>query len=546
MSSGNEELFPEVKASGKKKSKKRQVFKPYEQNQVYLFPPSTDELLDKNHIARLVSSIVDELDLSELIKLYEGGGTSAYHPAMMLKVWVLAYLSRIYSCRFTAKALRENVAFMWISGGQKPNYHTLNRFRKKSGKQLKNIFKQIVKLALKKGMITGREIFIDHTKIEADANRHKMVWRKTVEKRIKNIDEELNELFEHIEKVNKDEELLYGDRDLDERERDGFSNEELGEIAEKINEVIKNPESKSKKSKFQGLRKTVRRAKELLERLSKYKLQKSILGNRNSYSRTDPDATAMMMKYGIIRPGYNEGIATEDRFVLNYELHDSSSDSIGFKKTLDGAVENMEKKPESVTADGAYGTEDNLQYLEDQEIEAYVKYYNYYNEKKKSWVEERIRSTDFQHDEEQDTYKCPNGAILHFTNQKTRVSKLGYTGNYRIYQTLTPDCKGCNLRYKCKQTESDYKIIEVNPNYERLRAKARSNLDSEDGRRLRRMRAHAVETTFGDRKRNNGRCRTWLRGMEGAKIDSSLTYMALNIKWMYKYIFGVNPGFESG
>ena len=155
------------------------VFKPYVMNQVALLPPSYDEMIPENHLVRVVNDAVEKIDLSSLLAQYKGGGTSSYHPKMLLKVLVYAYAERIYSSRRIAKALRENIHFMWISGGNRPDFRTINDFRGKRMKTvIEDVFSAVLEFLVAVGHVKLEHYFLDGTKIEADANKHKVVWAK--------------------------------------------------------------------------------------------------------------------------------------------------------------------------------------------------------------------------------------------------------------------------------------------------------------------------------------------------------------------------------
>ena len=215
-------LFSDKKIDIKNKittaRKKKIVFKPYAQNQNFLLPKSVNDFVIPGHIARLISTIIDLMNIDFIIETYKGGGTSSYNPRMLLKVWILGFVNKVYTSRMLAKQLRENLTFIWISGNQQPDFRTLNNFRLRLKKDIKLIFKQIVKYALETGVIEGKDVFIDHTKKAANANKHKVVWRKNVENQLKKIDEELDELFDYIDKLNEEEDKHFGDRDLPEQD----------------------------------------------------------------------------------------------------------------------------------------------------------------------------------------------------------------------------------------------------------------------------------------------------------------------------------------
>ena len=528
-------LFSEdnIEIKEKRHKKKRKiVFKPYSQNQEVLLPKNIDEYIGPGHIARLVSAIIDKMDIEFIIETYKGGGTSSYDPKMMLKCWILAFIYRIYSCRLLAKNIRENLAFIWISGNQTPDFHTLNNFRLRLKDDIKLIFKEIVLQGIKAGIIEGKDIFIDHTKTEANANRHKIVWKKQVEKQSVKIDEELDELFEYIDKINDDEEQIFGSKDLPEQERNNFDNEKIQEIIDNVNENVK--EGKITKEEGREQRKKVRRTKELLERKENYQKKKEVLNERNSFSKTDHDAIAMMMKDKLIKPAYNEGIAVENGLVLNYIIDDHCGDSVSFIPLMDGVVENIGKKPENVNTDGAYGNEENHAYLEEKEIGNYLKFNLYHKEKSKKWREEKFRLNDFTYDEKKDEFICKNNVKLKFTEEGERLTKTGYIQKSKKYKAPENACVNCAFRDKC--TDSDARGLHVSWNAERLKDKARENLNSEKGEELRKRRGNEVESVFGDQKLNKLKKRYHLRGMEKVNIEAGLYHISHNIRKMHGII----------
>ena len=151
---------------------------------LYLRPttsPSYDDLVPVNHPVRIVNTIIDQIDISALERSYKGGGTSSYHPRMLLKVIIYAYLRNMYSSRKIEQALQENIHFMWLSGQSKPDHNTINDFRGKRLKgKFKNIFNQVVLLLADQGVLSLKELFVDGTKIEANANRFTFVWGKSI------------------------------------------------------------------------------------------------------------------------------------------------------------------------------------------------------------------------------------------------------------------------------------------------------------------------------------------------------------------------------
>lgn len=171
-----------------------------------LFPEDIYQRIKTDHPVRLVAQIVDQLDLQDIIAMYKGGGTTAFHPKMLIKVIFYAYLSGVYSCRKIAKALEENIHFMWISGGSTPDFRTINNFRSsRLQDKITNLFAQVVKMLNDLGYLRLDTQYIDGTKIEAISNKFTFVWRKTVEKNKAKFEEKLQNVLQDIEiQIQKD------------------------------------------------------------------------------------------------------------------------------------------------------------------------------------------------------------------------------------------------------------------------------------------------------------------------------------------------------
>lgn len=279
------------------------------QNQIMLFPPSLDELIPSSHVVRIVSAVIDRLDFSEILSTYKGGGNSCFDPRMMLKVLIYAYLNNIYSSRKIERMLAENICYMWLSGMSRPDYRTINYFR---GKRLKKgvdaIFTQVVELLHREGMLTLEVQYIDGTKIESSSNKYTFVWKKTMKKYDERIKHNTLELIEQIEKnhaIECEEETSAGEMTVSDFES------RLDRIVEKIDEDALSKQERKEIKKMRD---------ESLPKMEEYREHLEIMGERNSYSKTDHDATFMRMKEdhmmnGQLRPGYNIQISTENQFI---------------------------------------------------------------------------------------------------------------------------------------------------------------------------------------------------------------------------------------
>lgn len=514
------------------KKKPKVVFKTYCKSQEFLLPKNIEDMIPEGHISKLIDMVIEQMNLQELYEKYKGGGASAYDPKMLLKVWVLGYLNKVYTSRPLAKNLRENVVFIWVSGKQTPDFRTLSGFRKSLGKEIKQIFKDIVKYGISTGIISGKDIFVDHTKMEANANKHKIVWKKQVERRQKDINEELDKLLDYIDKINDEEDNLFGEHDLPEQERKEFDKNKVKEIVEKINKRIK--DENISRQKGNEIKKNVRRIEELTTKKEDYKNKKEILGKRNSFSRTDIDAVAMMQKdKKSIKPGYNEGISVENGFVVGFILDDNCNDSKSFVPLMNNTIDNLGKPPETTTADSAYGNEENHAYLEEKNIENYLKYNLFHKEKSKKWKEIKLRFKDFVYDEEKDEFTCKNNKKLVFEKEHEDITETGFVKKIKRYVMNEEQCCDCPFKEKC--TKGKARSLNVSWNGERLKEIARQNLNSMKGKELRKRRGNEVESIFGDKKLNNKMQRFVLRSKEKVNIEAGLFFLTHNIKKIHEY-----------
>ena len=498
-------------------------FKEYAQNQIMLIPPSLDEMIESNHPVRIVSQVIDRIDIDPLIAKFKGGGTSSYHPRMLLKVLVYSYLSNIYSGRRMEAALKENIHFMWISGMNQPDHNTINRFRSERLKgMLRQVFRQVVELLVAEGLVSLKEVYLDGTKIESKANRYTFVWGRSIKASRERIKKQLEDLWQYTQEVAR-EEL----KDPSPTTFETIDAQKVADTVKKINEALKDkPVSKKVSQKLKYAEKN------WPKNLEKYDEQEKILHGRNSYSKTDPDATFMRMKEdhmqnGQLKPGYNWQISTQNQFILHYSIHQSSTDTQALPSHLKGFHTLFGQMPDTVTADAGYGSESNYLYLEENFIDAFVK--DNYFDKDQQGVDKKhpfVADTLF-YNEEQDCYYCPMGRPMTRKGSRSRKGTDGLVQNYACYQAQ--NCQGCPLSGMCHKASGN-RVIEVNHRLRRLKAKARELLLSEEGIKHRKKRCCDVEPVFGNIKYNKGFRRFMLTGCEKVEIEAGLLSIAHNLK----------------
>lgn len=508
-------------------------FQDYNQQQNWLFPPSIEELILKDHPVRIVNGVIEQLNLKLLTEVYAKEGRPSFHPKMMLKVMVYAYMDNIYSSRKIEKAMRENINFMWLSGKQVADHNTLARFRSNKLRVVfKDIFKQIVMLLAEEGLVSLKEVYTDGTKIESVAGRYTFVWGKSIKTRKEKMIEQLEQMWDYAQTIANNEDSL--DPDPNPLNFKEISPEKIDKVVKQIERKIEgNPKASTKaKAKLRYIKKN------FSPNLKKHEQQEKVLGDRSSYSKTDPDATFMRMKddhmnNGQLKPGYNVQISTENQIILHYTLHQKTNDIHTLKPHVNSFEYLYEFTPETLTADAGYGSEENYDFLEEKGIETYVKYNTFDKEqglsKKTKDKRKGFHRDDLHYNEKQDFYVCPMGQRMEKVTEFTSRTKSGYKQRNSVYRAK--NCKGCPLRSLCFKGSGN-RQVQRNHNLELHKKRVRQKLLSDIGEKYRKKRSVDVEPVFGHIKHNRNFKRFTHRGLEKVELEFGLHALANNLKKM--------------
>ena len=486
-----------------------------------LLPPSLDELVPENHMVRVVDAVIDRLDISDILSTYRGGGNSAFNPKMMLKVLVFAYLSNVYSSRRIEELLKRDIYFMWLAGMKRPDFRTINYYR---GKRLKEgfdtVFTQVVRLLHEEGFVSLKVQYIDGTKIESVANKYTFVWRGSVEKYDARLKAKTEALLRQIE------------------QNHAIENQE-NPVPEELTaeEVTKRVERIKEKVDADNLGKEERKALKQIEtdsvpRMNRYREQLETMGSRNSYSKTDPDATFMRMKEdamlnGQLKPGYNVQISTENQFITNFGIYQRPTDTLTMISYLESFKARYGMQSEEIVADSGYGSEENYEYMFSNGMTPYVKYNMFHVEQRRGYRNNPFRVSNLFYNPDDDFYVCPMGQKLNFIRQEKRYTASGYQQTVSVYRAGR--CEGCPLRGQCHKSKRD-RQIEVNHTLDDYKARARELLTSEQGIKHRSNRPIEPEAVFGQIKECGRFRRLRLKGLTGAKIDFGLKALAHNLR----------------
>lgn len=438
-----------------------------------------------------------------------------------------SYMTNVYSSRKIELALRENINFMWLTSMTIVDHNTINRFRSDKLKDsFKEIFKQVVLMLASEGFITLKQIYTDGTKIEAQAGRYTFVWGNSIKTNKAKMLTQLEELWKYAQSIDNDEQP-----NPDPTEFKQISKEVIEQTVAKIDAKLSGNEKASSKAKAK-----LRYIKNnFVPNLEKYQQQETALKERNSYSKTDPDATFMRMKEdhmlnGQLKPAYNTQISTENQIIVHYTIHQNPTDT----KTLKPHLENLEQtygeeilqELKEITADAGYGSEENYDYLEQKEITAYVKYNTFEKEQDQNYQRKKktFSKDNLYYNPEEDFYVCPMGQKMNKTHQSTKRTDSQSLSHYQAQ-----NCEGCPMRGQCYKAKGN-RSIERNRNLERHKKRTRELLLSETGIQKRKQRSADVELVFAHLKHNNGFKRFSLKGLKKVELEFGLMALGHNLR----------------
>ena len=504
-------------------------YHPYTPNQLVLFPQRIDEDIAENDPVRIVNAIVDSLNLEAFNKLYKERGRSPYHPRMMLKVILYAYMNNVYSCRRIEKPLLRDIHYIWLAGYEKPDFITINRFRNRVRSEINKIFTKIVLILATKGFITLDVEYIDGTKIESKANKYTFVWRKSVEKKRDKLMKKIRVLLDQIEDV------IAQDNAAEKNEPVEFTPSMLTDIIGELKDSLENapaPSDKEGRKKLKEKKRQVKQLEEHRDKLEEYEAHLQTMGDRNSYSKTDPDATFMRMKEdamnnGQTKPGYNLQIATENQFITNFALFPNPTDTLTFIPFEEMFSQRYGKFAKTTVADSGYGSEENYRFMDGNGTEAFVKYNWFHKQQKPRYKPDPFHPESLYYNKEGDYYVCPMGQHMNRIGVKRGTTESGYVTESIRYQAVR--CEGCPLRGLCFKAKGN-RIIEVNHRLDEYKRQVRERLTFEEGIMYRGRRCIEPEAVFGQMKYNMQYKRFRHFHKDKVTMDFAFFAMAFNIK----------------
>jgi len=499
-----------------------------------------------------LKKVMEDLDFSGLLANCSDKGRTGYNPIMMYAVVTYANMRGVRSVDRIVELCERDLAFIWLTHGQKPKRDAFYGFKGKklTSEILDDLNYQFLLRLQKEGLVTLKELFIDGTKIEANANRYTFVWRGTINYHLAGLLDSIELNFARyntflqengygqkynignaqmfvIEGMDKVRSVIEKNRKRKLSKHKKLANNTVIEIDNcSPLEILKLQKNLNTIATGEGIEFVYGKGKRkpeiqqlyeelehLGQRLMGYKECFEIMGkDRNSYSKTDLEATFMRMKEdhmlnGQLKPAYNVQIAVENYFIVHGYVSNDRTDYNTLIPVLEKHQKAFGSILEEVTADSGYCSEKNLLYLKEKGIESYIKLQDHEKRKTRAYAEDISKYYNMKVEvfEDEQFYICHDGRELRHIRTETKEQN-GYTQTFEVYGCA--DCSGCEYKARClykynaeKDTERN-KVMKINEQWEELREKSHANIQSERGILKRQTRSIQTEGHFGDIKEN--------------------------------------------
>ena len=506
-----------------------------------VLPLNLETIIPSDDKVRLLSQFVEELDLTDLYLTYGRVRKNTATPRQMVKIVLYAAMNRLYSSRDIETACRRDINFMFLlEGSPAPDHATIARFKYLHFPEVAEKYLAAMSQWLYlSGEISGKDIFIDGTKIESCANRYTFVWKKAVTKNQAKLMEKAVTLVEQCEEA-------YGIRIV----HDGtVSLHRLKKLRKKLYK-LKEEEGIAfvhgigkRKSRLQ---KDTEELESYIGKLKEYTSHIHICGDRSSYSKTDPDATFMRMKEdhmlnGQLKPAYNLQHGVDSEFIVWLTISQKTTDTNTLIPFIKSMEERLGFRYTNIVADAGYESEENYVYLEANGQVAFIKPNNYEISRTRKYKKDIGRPENMTYEPEKDAYTCINGRELTATGTRNYKTASGYVRKATIYEC--EDCSGCSYKSSCIKgnnchtpMEQRNKHLEVARTMMEHRERCMERITSEEGCMLRMNRSIQAEGSFSETKEGMGFRRYLSRGKKNVLAESIIVAMARNINKLHAKI----------
>jgi transposase len=461
-----------------------------DRNQSTLFPECLEDYIEEDNPVRVIDVFVDELDLAQLgfgrVEPKETG-RPAYHPSMLLKLYVYAYLNRVQSSRRIEREARRNVELMWLTERLSPDHKTISDFRKDNGQAIRGVCREFVVLCRRLNLFTQALAVIDGSKFKAVNNRDRNFTRAKMRRRLAQVEASLNRYFEQLERAD--------------REESSMADVETARLKDKI--VL---------------------LKEEIKHLKKHEAR-MLKAPGQQISLTDPDARSMKTRgNGIV--GYNAQTAVdaEHHLIVAHEVTNQGSDRTQLSSMATQASEAMDVEELTVIADAGYFKREELLSCHEAGITAFVpRSPNLGNRSKTSFGKK-----DFHYVPEKDEYRCP-------ANERLIWRMTSEEGGLTLHRYWSTNCQACALKSQCT-TGKERRITRWE--HEAILETMQNRLDCDP--EIMRIRRQTVEHPYATLKAWMGSTHFLTRTLNRVSTEMSLHVLAYNLKRVMN-ILGVKP-----
>ncbi len=510
-------------------------------------PLSVETMIPADDPVRLLSAFVEGMDLSDLYATYDRIRKNQASPRQMLKIMTYASMNRLYSSRDIETACRRDINFMFLLEGMPaPDHATIARFISLHLSACsKDLLSEVTSQLFDLGEISGKTVFIDGTKIESRANKYTFVWKKSVTKL-------QARLFEKILSFIEECEALYGVKVV----YNGKATLHTMKRLRKKLYAIKEEESISfvygighRKSQLQ---RSIETLEGYIDKLKEYTKHLHVCGDRNSYSKTDPDATFMRLKEdamlnGQLKPAYNLQHGVDAQYITWLDISPQPGDVLTLVPFLKDMQAHLPFKYKEVVADAGYESEEAYVFLEKNGQESYLKPQNYEISKTRKWQQDISRRENMAYDPEKDEYICSYGRRLKALYDRHSRNRNGYVSTVTIYEC--ENCQGCPNKERCihgnnckTPMEERNKRLSVSKVMKQKREETLKRITTEYGTQLRMNRSIQAEGSFAVIKEDMNFRRYLYCGRENVLAQSTLLAIAYNINKLHFKIQGGRTG----
>ena len=534
-----------------------------------------------------LKKVLEELDFSVLLACCSDKGRTGYNPIMMYAVVTYANMRGVRAVDRIVELCQRDLAFIWLTKGQKPKRDAFYEFKNKklTGDILDELNYQFMRRLKKEGLITLKELFIDGTKLEANANRYTFVWRGSINYHLAGLLDKIDALYEKYNTLLHENEYAakydLGDakmfiiegmekvrRVIDENRKrkltkhkklsnntiieiDNCSPLEILKLQRNLMQIAEGEGISfvhSKGKTKSGLQKLYEELEECGNRLMGYKECFEIMGkDRNSYSKTDLEATFMRMKEdhmlnGQLKPAYNVQIAVENYFIVHGYVSNDRTDYNTLIPVLEKHQKAFGKVLDEVTADSGYCSEKNLLYLKHNGIASYIKLQDHEKRKTRAYKEDISKYYNMTTHifEDEHYYICHDGRELRHIRTESKEQD-GYSQTWEVYGCA--DCSGCEHKSRClykynaEKNSDRNKVMKINEQWEELKEASNANIQSEKGILKRQIRSIQTEGHFGDIKENENFRRFNYRSSEKVYKEFMLYAIGRNINKYHRFLY---------